>query len=588
MRHSFTSTILASALMLLALAVTSSAEAELLMDRGRQVEGLWLFPDKDDPVKYRYLPQTARLSRNENGDPQFSLTFFVDDEPQVTEGASAISSIGTASGGAILHVLLEYDTDADLIKAAQSRLRRDLDNDEAVIEGPVIFDSGTFSVVSSVLSSEGARSATVLAQRPAPVLEGQSVAQSYQLTPQLANILLSTMRTDTPDFSVTFELMFHGLSDSYDAEMVIDWQKTKNSMQAAAGINIYVVALDAEAAIEKAFQDGAIKLVVNGDDAAMESLVELAYSKAMDIMYAPIEIDDVPEDQRGGMMDALGTMLGEAAGSAVSSAIGIGISASYRMKDLRNEGTTTLSFEKAGTVHRAAMLTMNLGDFYSQYGDNEKYVRVESTADCDFAQRRIFVLVDGALRPDVGAFVNNIGLSLKKQHESGAETIRELMVNTQNLSDDLTLGPLTYNSNGDTCDEQWLDYQYRTDWSFVGGGQYASEWLGTSAASVSLTAPYHRQVINIGGDMQALMDKGVRAVVVQVSSDFFGRTVTQRRTFQPDPGAAEIEPISIIQPEGHYQYQYDVRLILHGGEQITDSGTDDLGYLFLDEIADAG
>src|SRR5690606_7429419 len=261
--------------------------------------------------------------------------------------------------------------------------------------------SGTFSVVSSVLTGEGARSATLVAQRPAPVLEGQSVALSFQLEPRLANVLLATMQTDTPDFSLAFDLQFHGLSDAYDAEMVIDWEKTKNSLRAGGGIDVYVVSLDAEAAIERAFQDGAIELVVHGDDAQMDSLVQLAHSKAMDILYAPIEIDEIPPDQRGGMMDALGLILDGIGGKAATSALGFGLSASYRMKDLRSEGVTRLSFRKADTVRRNALLTVNLGDLYARYGDDERFFRVESTGDCDFAQRRVFVLVDGALRPDI-------------------------------------------------------------------------------------------------------------------------------------------------------------------------------------------
>src|SRR5690606_1504631 len=255
------------------------------------------------------------------------------------------SSIGTASGGAILHLLVEYGTPPEAVAAAQAALRRELDDDTLVVDGPVIFDSGTFSVVSSVLTGEGARSATLVAQRPAPVLEGQSVALSFQLEPRLANVLLATMQTDTPDFSLAFDLAFHGLSDAYDAEMVIDWEKTKNSLQAGGGVDIYVVSLDAEAAIEKTFQDGAIELVVRGDDASMENLVQLAYSKAMDIRYAPIEIDEIPAEERGGLMDALGMVLDRFGGDAAASAVGFGLSAAYRMKDLRSEGMTRLSFQ---------------------------------------------------------------------------------------------------------------------------------------------------------------------------------------------------------------------------------------------------
>lgn len=560
------------------------AQAELLVDRGRFVEGLWLFPQQDEPQTWRYLPQRARLSTNAAGEPQFSLTFFVDEEPAAAEASADARSIGTASGGAILHLLVEYDTPLEAVAAAQSALRRQLADDEIVVDGPVLFDSGTFSVVSSVLTDDGARSATLLAQRPAPVLEGQSVALSFELEPRLANVLLATMQTATPDFSLAFDLRFHGLSDAYDAEMVIDWEKTKNSLQAGGGADIYVVSLDAQAAIEKAFQDGAIELIVHGDDAGMESLVQLAYSKAMDILYAPIEIDDIPPEERGGMLDALGLILEGAGGEAASSALGFGLSASYRMKDLRSEGMTRLSFAKAATVDRNAILTVNLGDLYARYGSDERFFRVESTGDCDFAQRRVFVLVDGALRPDIGSFVNHVGVWLRKTHASSDVTLRELAIDPQSLGEGATLGPLLYNSKGDACDEQWLSYEYRTDWNFVGGGTYTSDWQESSSASIGLTAPYHRQLVELMGDMRALAERGVRAVVVEISSDFFGRQKTERRTIRPSPEAPPLEPVSLVLPAGVYDYRYAVTWILDGRAPVTASGADDLGFIFLDEI----
>src|SRR5690606_28919041 len=112
-----------------------AAHAELLVDRGRFVEGLWLFPQQDEPRTWRYLPQRARLSTNAAGEPQFSLTFFVDEEPAAAEAGADARSIGTASGGAILHLLVEYDTPPEAVAAAQAELRRQLRDDGIVVDG---------------------------------------------------------------------------------------------------------------------------------------------------------------------------------------------------------------------------------------------------------------------------------------------------------------------------------------------------------------------------------------------------------------------------------------------------------------------
>ncbi len=569
---------------LVGLLLAAPAKAELLVDRGQQVAGLWVFPEQDDPSRFKYLPEKARVSTNDDNEPLFSFTFFVDEQPAAVEDGPAIRSISEASGGGILHVLLEYGTAPEVIAAAQTELRQLLEDDEAVIVGPVALDSGTFSVISSVLTSDGARSATMLAQRPAPVFEGQRIALSYELSPRLANILIATMKTDTPDLTVTFDLLFHGLSDTYDAYMEVDWEKTAESLQAGGGIDIYVVSLEAEAAIEKAVTDGAIRLVVNGDDSAMESIVQLAYEKALEMIYSPIEFDQIPDDEKGGMMDALGVMLDNQLGSAAGSALGFGLSASYRMKDLRSEGVSRLSFSKAATVKRTAMLSVNLGDLYQRYGNDERFVRIESTGDCAFEQRRVFVLVDGALRPEFGTFVNYVGVTLRKSHDSGEPTIRQLIVDASNADVGDTLGPLTYNSNGDDCDEDWLKFDYQTDWNFLGGGSYTAPWTTTGMPSIGLDAPYHRQEIFVEGDLSSLAAADVRAVVVEVTSDFFGERKSQRRTFRPGSTTGPIEPFLLVQPEGHYEYDYQVTWLMSGGVHRRAAGRDDLSFIFVDEV----
>ncbi|HEX6177526.1 MAG TPA: hypothetical protein VF057_04150, partial [Thermoanaerobaculia bacterium] len=492
-------------------------------------------------------------------------------------------SIVAADGGAILHVLMEYGTDPQLVREAEKTLRRRLNNDNVTISGPVIFDEGTFSVISSVLTSEGARSATMLAQRPAPLLEGQRVALSFELEPRLANILLATLKTATPDLSVAFELAFHGLTEAYDAEMTVDWAKTKKSLQGGAGVQIYVVSVDAQAAIEKVFQDGAIELRVSGDDAAMDAIIQLAHQKALEIMYAPIEVEDVPEKERGGLMDAIATMLGGSQQSAAA-AVGFGFSGSFRLKDLRSEGKTRITLDKRSNVQRRALLTANIGNLYARYGRDERYFRVESTADPAFDQRRVFVLIDGALQPEVGTFVNSVEVGLRKRHGSGDVTVRELVVNTATSGGNKALGPLTYNNHGDDDAEEWLKYEYRTAWDFRGGGKYQSPWTTRSAATIGLTAPFHRQVVEIDGDLASLAQQGVRAIVVEVTNDFFGGAKTQRRTIRPALGDQQIQPIALVMPEGVFKYRYKVTWVFDNGARREKSGADDIGFVFLNEI----
>ncbi len=564
--------------------LATAAQAQLMLSQGQRVAGLQVYPTLVNPQEYRYIPASAQLAARENGEPIFSFVFYVSDAPaNENGGATQVNSITQADGGAILHFQVEYNTEPEQVGLAQEELRQRMEDDELLIVGPVVFEEGKYSVISSVLSDEGVRTAELLAQRPAPLLQGNRVALSFDLTPELANVLLATFKTATPDISITFDMGFTGLTPAYNAEMLIDWTKTQESLEAGGGVKIYVVSLEAETAIEKAFQDGAIQLQVNGDDAAMEQLLELAYGKAMDILYAPIEVTEAPDDQQAGLMGAIAGLIGGGMGDGADSVLPIGVSGAFRLKSLRSEGETRLSFNKRATTRQHAMLTTNLGDLYHRYGDDPRFFRVESTRDRDFDQRQVYVLVDGALAPDIGQFVNAIEVTLNKQHLGGDQTLRELVVNAAAPDSRQTLGPLTYNNIQDGDSLSWLDYQFKTAWSFVGGGRYESEWQTSNAATINLSAAYHRMPVQIEGDMQVLTDMGVRSVVVQVSSDFFGRTINERRSIRV-PAEAEIEPISLVLPAGKYEYAFNTTWVFNNGERRQQSGMDDLGFIFLDEV----
>ncbi len=562
---------------------------DLLIDAGRRVEGLWVFPSLSDPLRYKYVPSGAQIVTSEAGEPEFGLTFYVSNRAAETaEGGNTANSIVQADGGAVLHFLVEYSTPPEIIEAAQARLRRDLDNEDVVLAGPVVFDEGQFSVISSILDGDDVRVPLLLTQRPAPLLEGSQVAISAQLPPDVANVLLGSLQTRTSDLSVTFDMSFSGLSQAYDATMIVDWEKTQEAMGFGAGVSIYFISAEVEMAIQKAVQDGAIRLDVNGDDSAMEGLMDLVYARALDLMFAPMTPEDVPEEERGGLVDSLMALLGSASGGSSGNTTGFGAYVNYRMKDLRSEGETRLSFNKRATIKRRAMLTMNVGSDVMAGGEASGAVRYVSTFDPADQLRRIFVAVDGDLAPEIGDFVNSVQVVLRKAHAGGRETLQELVVRPGDAEIESALGPLTYSNVERETGEGWLQYDYRTVWSFKGGGRYESPWTTTDAAMINLTAPFHRAQIMIEGESAPLAMNGVRVVMAEVRSDFFGESRTVRRTMRPGTsGPIGAEPIPLTLPQGVYGYDYTLTWMLDGGGRRTLAGRDDLGFLFVDEIPPA-
>ncbi len=571
--------------LLACLPVLPAMASSLLLDQGRQVEGLWVFPSLEQPKRFQYVPQSARVV-HDDGVPAFSMTFYVNGEASDDPNdPDAIHSIVDAQGGALLHFLMEYQTSATLVSAAQDVLRRDMDDEEIQITGPLFFSKGQFSLVSSLIGGEETRNQVLLAQRPAPLMEGNRTAISAHLDPQSASLLLASLQTASPDLSVTYDLGFSGLTDAYKATMIIDWEKVSQSFGGGAGVSLYYVSLDVEAQIDRLFQDGSIKLEVNGDDQNMDKLIEIAHAKALDVMFAPVELDEVPAEEQANLLQSITGLLGGSGGALSSrNTTGFGAYASFKVKDLRSSGISRLSFNKRASVDRRAIITTNIGAFYKAYAQPEQLINIVPAIDDTFSLRKIFVSIDGALAQDVGEFVNSIEVTLTKQHPEGRETTEQLLIGNQHLNNDKPLGPMTYSNLEKQASSQWRKYDYQTSWNFEGGGHFQSSHIDAEDAMINLTAPYHRSVVNIEGNTETLSGAGVRAVIVEVGTDFFGDRKTVRRMIHIGSEALSAEPIELVLPENEYSYDYKITWIMQNRDRLIRSGVDDLGFVFIDEL----
>ncbi len=571
----------------LALVLGAAAEGgQLLLDHGRQLAGLWVFPRLETPDQFVYLPSTARIASDAQGRPQFSFVFYTSEPASGAPDAGELRSITRADGGAVVHFLVEYTTPPEQIAQAEQELKRALDNRNARISGAAVFDDGQYAVVSSTAAGDRVQP-ELLSLKKAPVLEGNRLAISLRLPAEEAAVLLETFRTATPDLSVTFDMSFSGLTDAYDAEMLVNWSKVKEAYSFGAGVTIYVVGLQAEASVEKLFQDGSITLRQNGHDEPTQALVEAAQAKILELLFAPIEVEKVPEAQRGGMMEALAAMLSGTAGTASGAqSVGFGFSGSFQLKELRSTGTTRLDFATRSRVTRRALLTVNAGDLYQRYGSDRRYFRVTDIgSELAHNVRQVFVEVDGNLAPEFTRFVNNVQVTLRKRHESGEETTRELVATRTNATALVALGPLSYSARGDTNRAAWLRYEYRTRWSFYGGGVYEMPWRETDQAVILLAAPFHRSVVRLDGDPDELRAKNVRAVDVTISNQLFGNPRSVRRSATlPATGPLSLQEVELVLPEGALDYGYEVTWTLRNGERRVFRGTSSQGTLFVDTL----
>ncbi|NKB25296.1 MAG: hypothetical protein GKR87_13150 [Kiritimatiellae bacterium] len=429
-----------------------------------------------------------------------------------------------------------YETPPEHVETAQRAMREKFDNDPIQLRGPAVFKDARYGLISSILNlADGSSKRKLLATGRAPVLEGNRMAFTFDLTPEKATLLLQSFAMKTPDVSLIFDLTFAGLNEAYEAELVVDWSETSKSMSASAGGTAYFISADIDVAFKRLIRNHAITLKSSGNDTSMEALLNNVYTKLLELMFRPVELDRVPKDKQGGLFDNLGELFNPKSGLLSSrNTIGYGAYAGYELKNLKTEGFSVMNFNHRSEVERRTYLTFNIGDFYQRFGKNPDYFRTVNLSDPAFQQREVYIGLDGDLLPEFNRYVNNVAVTLRKNHENGEQTTQELVLNREQLKNSTNDLRLIYGWNQDNDRLGWLNYEYRTRWSFKGGGKYQTDWIQTDAPMIDVYAPYERRRIECLGDPERFREKGVRAVVVKVTYDFFGSKQPQQLVIKPE------------------------------------------------------
>ncbi|MDO5981473.1 hypothetical protein [Flavivirga spongiicola] len=557
---------------------------QIYIDKGIQVNGLWCFPTHNNPQTYRYLSTKARLALDEEQHPKFSFMRYITEKPSA--GENATSSVIEAGGGGILHFLVLYETPQVQVDEAEIMLKELLENDQVSIDGPILFDSASYALVSSILDKENnEHEKRLLSVGKAPVMENSSIALSFDVNPLNSKLLLESFKMDTPDISLVFDLSFSGLSEAYDATLEIDWSEIKKSKSFGAGGNIYFVSADVELGLDELFKNNSIKLVTNGDDDDMEALLNTVYDKLLDLMFKPIEPAIVPEEHRGGLMDALSSIIGQDGALSSGNTFNFGVNASFQMKELRTEGKSNLVFNGRSTVNRHHFITFNIGDLYQTYGSDTRFFRDVPIWDPAFQQREVFVGVDGDLEKEFEDMLNSVTLAMRKKHANGNETLSELIINKETFKNYEGHLSMRYLNQGDSIRTDWLTYEYRTLWKFKGGGGYESKWESENSAMINLFVPFQRRDILLDGNLDLLKEKGVRAISVQIDYPFFDQVKYDRITIRPTDDLKG-KSFKITLPNTSEEVNYSITWLRKDASNLSKTGTDRFGLIFIDEIPD--
>ena len=238
----------------------------------------------------------------------------------------------------------------------------------------------------------------------------------------------------------------------------------------------------------------------------------------------------------------------------------------------------------SNATDRHHYISFNIGDIYKKYGANDEYFRTVSLYDPEFEQRQVFVGVDGLIVPEFDKMINSITVTLRKNHQNGSTTLREIIVTKSTLADNRSLA-MTYGSVGDTNREEWLNYEYKAQYNFLGGKTYQTEWKKQNNAMINLFVPYERKLVKIDADKELLVQKNVRAISVKIEYPFFGEKKIMEFTVKPNDDFSQ-KTFDVTLPAGQYNYTYNIRWRMKNNTEKVLTGENDNEILFIDAIPD--
>ncbi|MEM1119288.1 MAG: hypothetical protein AAGJ18_02500, partial [Bacteroidota bacterium] len=518
------------------------------------------------------LPARGRLARNENNLPEFSFLQY--NQKKVQNNLSG-ASITEADGGGLVHFLALYDTPDQQVQKAEKALKRKLKREDIILSGPVNFREGNYLLVSSVLRN-GKAEKEIIGIDKAPVFQNSKVPFSTLLDPLGAQLLMESFQMATPDISLTFDLVFEGLTKAYEAELIINWSMIEEAEYSKESRDAIFFSSDVEKTLGNMMRTGAVQLRTAGRDSIADQLLQVAYDKLLQMMYEPVQPRELPKEKTRGVLNeifgARGILGGLVGGSNV-----------YKKRTLKTSGQTVVNLNTRVSVQRNHLITFNIGDMYKKYGDDPLVFKKVSLDDPVYKQREILVNLDGALSSEFEAMISSIGVLFRKKHQNGAETIEEPVITAHLLQESDKNIKIVYLNKGDTDRLRWLDYEYQVKWQFLKDGSYDTPWISSNAPVLNLYVPYENQIIDVFGEHDVLKEAGVMVVTVNIEYPFFGKTKRERLKIRVGESDKSYQ-LNTIVPKG--QTAVDYRIVWHykDGSKKERKGKDEYGFLLIDEL----
>jgi hypothetical protein len=294
-------------------------------------------------------------------------------------------------------------------------------------------------------------------------------------------------------------------------------------------------------------------------------------------MFNPVQPGEIPAQNRKGIMEEI-----FGAGGPLSLGL-FGNSNAYILREIKTSGKSLISLNSRSGVERRHMITFNIGNLYEMHGNDRRIFRDVVLDDPAFQQREVRIGIDGDLQSSFEHMVKNAAVSLRKIHENGKETLREVFLSKNTLAENSGEIVMTYLNQEDHDRLGWLNYEYQVIWNFGSEGNYSTGWIKQNTPIINLYAPYKSHTITVDGDVEKLKDQNIRAISVKIKYTFFGKEKEDQMVIRTSEILKD-KFFNTTLPIERQRVEYFITWIRNDGTTLSHHGFDDYGLIFIDEI----
>ncbi len=499
------------------------------------IDGVQIFQDAAEPLKFYYLPRYPKLAQTGAGEFEILLVKVV--------GAS------DANFGGIFHALIEFELPDEVRQTVAEKLEEMRPGAELAgalpLYEPAEEDAyGSFRVVSATLSDTGEITNRLLTSGPAPLRSGTKAAIAARLSPEESTILMDSFTGTTSDISVSIRGYYEAKVKGYNAIVKADMDTVYAHRSIIDSFQKGYTRRQVRDIVDELVQDGAIQIDVYDRSEALgietddlESVLNLVTEKLTEVMFnSETGWSKVPELEEAVAQDQIKGRLEQ--GWFQKTFMNANDEPYYSddqyvVKDretirsnsfylnLSQSTTTRIPFDSSG----------NLGGFYSglEEQDRESYFRVVVPGEDPARQSRdVMFQIDGEVAEGFGNTFNNVVVNVRKGGNDGEAAIsKSLTFTPETIAQKNGLLSFLLYRQGAVSDD-WTEFEYQTAWNLRGetgvlrSPAEEGKWLKSRDSAIALSPPLDREEIQFDVDTAEFRNLQIAAAEVQVATTLNG------------------------------------------------------------------